>query len=154
MSYGVVKSAEQTTAHDALVITTSIGADGAPEKSAAQSASPYGLVSRPPEGAPVVVLTVQDDGVIALAIGDTRFSVRTLGAGDVALYNASGACVILKGNDVHIKTPGNVHVSGNGEDLPATRGVVHGQAIDYYTGQTFAALGSTTTKLRVSDGGS
>lgn len=61
---------------------------------------------------------------------------------------------IVTSGDVHVKAGGRVVQEAplieHGErDLDPTLGVVHGQAVDTFTGATFSALGSASTVVRV-----
>lgn len=98
-----------------------------------EHAEAYGFTSRPKSGAEAVVVFVggrRDHGV-AVAVGDRRFRLLNLEAGGVAVYNDTGAKIVLRANgDIEVtpksgqklKVSGSVEVTG---DLTAT-GTVKG----------------------------
>ena len=78
---------------------------------AVSQVQPYGMESRPVEGAEVIGLFLngnRDQGVV-LAIGDRRFRPITLESGEVVLYSKFGNSILLKDDgSIEIIVPGNM----------------------------------------------
>ncbi len=148
VKFATTVASAQGVEHDSIDVGTSVSSDGRLESTRTQSASPFGLASVPPAGSPAIVLDAGETPV-TIVIGDTRYMLRNLGAGDVALYNSSGAMVVLRGDAVFIPAQ-NLHLATPDglTPLAANKGLVTGLAVDYYTGKTHAELGNISLKTR------
>lgn len=101
----------------------------------------YGLTSVPHAGAEGVVIFPMGDRShgLLVAVDDRRYRPTGGEAGEVFLYTDEGVMVKLgRGSIVEL----------GGEGLTATEGVLNGQAIDPFTGQTHFALGNASTKVK------
>lgn len=59
-------------------------------------AEPYGFYSSPLPGAEAIVVQVGADHPVALVVGDRRYRLTTLAAGEVAIADHNGSTVTLK----------------------------------------------------------
>ena len=76
----------------------------------------YGFTSHPHPGAEVVLLAVggnRDHGV-AICVGDRRYRLTGLAAGEVALHDDLDQVVHLKRNGLHLESPQNIHLKTDG----------------------------------------
>jgi len=117
---------------------------------------PYGFTSRPKlsdssGAAEAVCAKLGGDGAhtVALVVGDRRYRLTDLGAGEVALYDHDGQIVKLTSSGNIVISATSVIELGNGGTLVAANGAVTGLGIDPFTGQTYHALGNTSGKVRV-----
>lgn len=83
----------------------------------AERFQPYGLTSRPQEGAEALCVFVGADRShpVVLAVDDRRFRVTSLRPGEVCLYTDEGD-TILFGRDHHISIR-TLHLSADAEDV-------------------------------------
>jgi phage baseplate assembly protein V len=115
---------------------------------------PYGFTSRPQAGAEAVVLFPNGDRSqpLVVAVGDRRYRIKGLADGEAAIYNDTGAKVVLlaDGNIRCVpKAGGRVDITDSeGTPLLVTDGLVHGSAIDTFTGSTYFVLGATSAHVR------
>jgi phage baseplate assembly protein V len=75
---------------------------------------PYGLTSRPPKGAPVIVLSPNGNNEIAVALVGWKASRPTgLKEGEVALAHENGNMILLKdGGDIVVTASGDILLGG------------------------------------------
>jgi hypothetical protein len=99
----------------------------------------YGVWRIPPVGSEVAVAVPGGD------IGGDTIIVGVLASGGVP-DELDEETLVVKAPKVVIIADGAVEVGEAG--LVSTDGVVHGTGIDPFTGATYAALGSTSAKLR------
>lgn len=68
---------------------------------------PYGFTARPQDadsaGAPEALVLDPDGESIAILVGDRRYRLRTLLAGEVAIYDDQGQAVILRRDRVEVR---------------------------------------------------
>jgi phage gp45-like len=116
-----------------------------------QRAQPFGLSSVPHQGAESLVLNIGPDQSVAVVVSDTRYEIRGLVAGEVALHDAHGHSVRLTADGIVIVTGGDavsVQALASAPSGATHSGVVHGTGIDPFTGLTYFALGNTTAQLK------
>jgi phage baseplate assembly protein V len=115
---------------------------------------PYGFTSKARAGAEAVAGFPNGDRAhpLVLVVGDRRYRVQGLEDGEVALYNDTGAKVVLlaDGNIRCVpKSGGRVDITDSeGTPLLPTDGLVHGSAIEPFTGSTYFVLQSTSAHIR------
>lgn len=127
----------------------------------------YGFTSVPFPGAEGVALSVggSRDHVVIVALGDRRFRLTSLAAGEVAMYTDEGDKIVMhRGNrievtaatEVRLVTPlttitGNLHVMGNQVNagrIDATGDVTgQGKSLPTHTHQAQGAFDVTTPPL-------
>lgn len=115
---------------------------------------PYGFSAKAQPGAEVLTLQVGGgaDHTVAICVSDRRFRLKGLLDGEVALYDDIGQSVKLGKAGIVVTASALVTVTApkvelGGPGLLPTDGVVTGLGIDPFTGQTYFALGATSTKV-------
>jgi phage gp45-like len=114
----------------------------------------YGFTSNPRPGAEAAVIFVggRRDHGLCVAVDDRRYRVKDLGAGEVAVYNDTGAKLVFKANgDIELtpkagqklKVAGSVDVTGT---LTASTDVVGGgKSLASHTHPASLTLAGVTT---------
>lgn len=107
----------------------------------------YGITSHPHPGAEAIVVEVggSADHLVAIRVDDRRYRVRALAEGEVCLYDDLGQEVRLTRTGIVVSAP-LVKVGTSGGSHV---GAVHGLGVDPYTGQTYSALGSASSTVKV-----
>ncbi|MEM8698933.1 MAG: phage baseplate assembly protein V [Pseudomonadota bacterium] len=84
-------------------------------KTGAEHMQRYGLTTHPPEGAEAVVLNVSGnrDHSIVIAVEHREFRLRSLEAGEVALYDDRGQVIRLARDGIEIEAPDGIRINGN-----------------------------------------
>ena len=98
------------------------GTLGEQERDGLERVLPFGFAHYPKEGAQIYSLAPNGSTsqTIIFCIADRRYQVD-LEEGEVALYNAEGASIVLKANgDVQVTAPGKI-LLGEGADDPVVR---------------------------------
>lgn len=112
---------------------------------------PYGFSSVPLTGAEAVVVFPNGDRghPLVIATSDRRYRPTDGEAGEVTVYNHTGAKAVFKANgDIEIAPgPGGKIVMAGADTTPGPtgEGVVVGTGIDPFTGQTYSALTNTSS---------
>lgn len=88
-----------------------------------ERAQPFGLSSRPPDGAMGVVVYVDEDHPVVIQSGDRRYVLTGLAAGGVALHDASLRTYVKLNNDNTIELAGaTIRLGVAGTPEPAVLG--------------------------------
>lgn len=93
---------------------------------------PYGLTSVPLQGAEAVVLFVggRRDHGLAISVDDRRYRIGNLNAGEVAVYNHTGAKIVFKANgDIELEPAAGRVVAIAGQSEPAVLGTAFKTAV-------------------------
>ena len=116
--------------------------DGKRETFDVENFQQVGFGSRPPGQAEVVIVNVggEAEHPIIVATRDRSTQVA-LAADETAIWNSKVVVKITAAGVVEIGTPGGIPLTPLDE-------LVHGRGIDTFTGAPYAALGSTTRKVR------
>lgn len=111
---------------------------------------PYGLTSHPHAGADAIVLRVAgaSSHPVAVVVGDRRYRLTGLASGEVALHDDQGAYVRLSPTGIRVVPAAGQLVELGGTGLGPALGVVTGDGVDPYTGQTYLVLGSASAAVR------
>jgi len=117
----------------------------------AEHVEPYGFTSVPLAGAEAVVVFPNGDRShpLVIAVPDRRYRPTGGQAGQVTMYHQSGAKVTMLANgnvEVTAGTGGSVILAG-GATGATGEGVVVGTGVDPFTGQTYNALQSASSKV-------
>ena len=108
--------------------------------------SQYGFESNPNAGAEALVVSLNEDDELIILVADARYRVKGLAAGEVAMYDDSGQSISMRKSPTRISIVSpRIENSDTAAALTAPQGVVTGEAIDPYTGQTLYALGAAST---------
>lgn len=95
----------------------------------------------------VVFMGDRSSGVV-IAVDDRRYRLKSLAAGEVAIYDDLGQKVHLTRTKIVIKPKVGNTVEIGDEGLGALDGVVHGSGIDPFTGLTYTALGNASAVVK------
>lgn len=85
----------------------------------------YGFSSNPREGAEAVVVFVggRRDHGLAIQVDDRRYRIRNLESGEVAVYNDTGAKIVLRSSgDIEITPPTGKVIALAGSSNPVAKG--------------------------------